>query len=32
MTPEGRNKLVGRAILVLLGLLLVAYIAPMFLR
>ena len=32
MTPEARNKLFGRVILVVLGLLLAAYIAPMFLR
>lgn len=27
MTPEGRNKLAGRAILLLLGVLLAAYVA-----
>ena len=32
MTPEARNKLVGRAMLVLLGLLLAAYMAATFLR
>ena len=32
MTPEGRNKLFGRVVIVLLGLLLAAYLAPMLLR
>jgi hypothetical protein len=32
MTPEARNKLFGRAVIVVLGLLLAAYLAPMFLR
>ena len=32
MTPEARNKLVGRAMLVLLGLQLAAYLAATFLR
>lgn len=32
MTPEARNKLVGRVILILLGLLLAAYLVPMLLR
>jgi hypothetical protein len=32
MTPEARNKWFGRAVLTLLGLLLAAYIVPMFLR
>ena len=32
MTPEARNKLFGRVVLVLMGVLLAAYLAPMFLR
>ena len=32
MTPEARNKLVGRAVIILMAVLLAAYIAPMFLR
>ena len=32
MTPEARNKLFGRVMIVLLGLLLAAYIAATFLR
>jgi hypothetical protein len=32
MTPDARNKWFGRAVLILMGLLLAAYFAPMFLR
>jgi hypothetical protein len=32
MTPEARNKLVGRLFLIALGLLLAAYFVPSFLR
>ncbi len=32
MTPEARNKLIGRAMVVLLGVLLAAYLAATFLR
>lgn len=32
MTPEARNKLFGRVVIVLMALLLAAYLAPMFLR
>jgi len=32
MTPEARNRLFGRVVIVALGLLLAAYLAPMFLR
>jgi hypothetical protein len=32
MTPEARNKLFGRAVIILMALLLAAYVAPMFLR
>ena len=32
MTPEGRNKLFGRVVIVLMGVLLAAYLAATFLR
>jgi hypothetical protein len=32
MTPDARNKWFGRAVLILMGLLLAAYVVPMFLR
>lgn len=32
MTPEARNKLFGRVVIVLMGLLLAAYMAATFLR
>jgi len=32
MTPEARNKLFGRVVIVLMAVLLAAYVAPMFLR
>jgi hypothetical protein len=32
MTPEARNKLFGRAVIILMALLLAAYVAPMFLQ
>ena len=32
MTPEARNKWFGRAVIILMGLLLAAYVVPMFLR
>ena len=32
MTPEARNKLAGRLLIILLGLLLAAYFVPSFLR
>lgn len=32
MTPEARNKLVGRIVIILLGLLVAAYVIPLFVR
>jgi hypothetical protein len=32
MTPEGKNKLFGRIVIVLMGVLLAAYMAATFLR
>ena len=32
MTPEARNKLVGRAVIVIMGLLFAAYMAVTFIR
>jgi hypothetical protein len=32
MTPEGRSKLFGRLMIILLGLLIAAYVVPIFLR
>jgi hypothetical protein len=32
MTPDARNKLLGRAMIILLALLLAAYFVPSFLR
>jgi hypothetical protein len=32
MTPEARNKLLGRVMIILLGLLAAAYFVPSFLR